>query len=166
MNYDVEVYKLSNDFFNDYPISEYPELLTKEGRPYNCLLIDTHIDYFICIPFRTNISPHNSDSYIFKNSNRSKHHNSGLDYQKMLIIKEARYLENNAIVDQDEYSETMSNIDKIVMGAEKYLNTYIAHVNKTHILHQRDYDRHYKFSTLPYFHDILNTPVISSTMPL
>ena len=160
MNYDFEVYKLSNDFFNDYPISKYPELLTKDGRPYNCLLIDTHIDYFICVPFRTNISPHNNDSYKFKNSNRSKKSTSGLDYQKMLIIKESRYLEDNAIVDRDEYSEAISNINQIVVGSEKYLNTYINHVNQTQVLHQREYDRHYKFSTLPYFHDVLNIPNI------
>ena len=117
MNCDFEVCKLSNDFFNDYPISKYPELLTKDSRPYNCLLIDTHIDYFICIPFRTNISPHNNDSYKFKNSNRNKKSTSGLDYQKMLIIKESRYLEDNAIVDRDEYSEAISNINQIVVGS-------------------------------------------------
>ena len=69
-------------------------------------------------------------------------------------------MEDNAIVDRDEYSEAMSNINQIVFGSEKYLNTYINHVNQTQVLHQREYDRHYKFSTLPYFHDVLNIPNI------
>lgn len=69
-------------------------------------------------------------------------------------------MEDNAIVDRDEYSEAMANIKQIVTDSEKYLDTYINHVNKTTILHEREYNRHYKFSTLPYFHDILNIPNI------
>lgn len=41
MEYDVDVYLLSSKFINDYPLSKYPELMYKHGRPYSCLLIDT-----------------------------------------------------------------------------------------------------------------------------
>ncbi len=46
MNFDAGIYKLTSDFYTDYPASEYPELLTKGDRPYSCLLIDTHAAVF------------------------------------------------------------------------------------------------------------------------
>ena len=49
MEYDYDIYLLSQKFMNDYPFLKYPELMYKSGRPYNCLLIDTHYDYFICV---------------------------------------------------------------------------------------------------------------------
>jgi len=50
MDYDFEVNLLSAKFLNSYPDTLYPELMHKQGRPYSCLLIDTHQDYLICIP--------------------------------------------------------------------------------------------------------------------
>ncbi len=49
MEYDVEISLLSIEFINDYPINIYPELMLKYERPYTCLLIDTHLDYFILV---------------------------------------------------------------------------------------------------------------------
>lgn len=56
MNYLSQVYLLSAKFVQDYPSSAYPELLHKPGRPYTCLLIDTHDGFFICVPFRSSIN--------------------------------------------------------------------------------------------------------------
>ena len=64
MLFDFQIYLLSKQFSKTYPLSDYPELMYKEGRPYNCLLIDTHEDYLICVPYRTNISHNNA--YILK----------------------------------------------------------------------------------------------------
>ncbi len=153
MDFDTEIYSISNDFFNDYPPTLYPEILFKPSRPYHCLLIDTHIGYFICIPYRTNIAHNNA--YKFKSSNRSKQHRSGLDYTKMLIIRENKYLSSNVIVDNDEYKETMLNLNRIVRESNTYLKTYINHITGISPLNPKGFARKYEFSTLPYFHDIL-----------
>ncbi len=154
MNFDVEIYKLSHQFVTDFPYSQYPELLKKQARPHYCLLIDLHCDYFICVPFRSDIRHNNA--YMFKNSARSKSHKSGLDYTKIIIIEDSqRYLERNALVDQDEYNEAMQNISLIAKQAERYVTTYIKHKSGEKVLHKSAYSRLYGCSTLPYFDSIL-----------
>ena len=153
MQYIVEVSRLSKHFYEKYPKAQYPEILEKESRTYACLLIEFH-EYFICIPYRTNVL--HANAYHFKTSKRSVSHKSGLDYSKIAIINNKDYIENQpATIDKDEYNETMINIDKIVTQAITYVEAYIKHINQTRILHQREFFRKYNFSTLPYFHDIL-----------
>ena len=158
MNYDVEVCHLSQDFYNAYPESKYPEIMVKDNRPYTCLLIETHDDYLICIPFRSHI-PH-KNAFIFKNTKRSNRTRSGLDYSKIALIKNKKYLDEKSIatVDNDEYTETISNINFIVNDINTYINKYKNHINGIKILSDRDYFYKYNFSTLPYFHDILDLP--------
>lgn len=154
MNIDYEIYKLSSQFNIDYPIDKYPEILYKADRPHYCLLIETHCDYFICIPFRSNIEHNNA--FIFKGTNRSKQSRSGLDYSKMVIIKDTKYLDDtNIIIDQDEYKQAIKNFQIIADKSIEYLEIYINHINGTKILHQREFNRLYKFTSLKYFHDIL-----------
>ena len=62
------------------------ELLKKKERRYACLLIQSHYGYFICIPYRTEIS--HKYAYHFRKSSRSQKHRSGLDYTKIAIIKD------------------------------------------------------------------------------
>lgn len=160
--YKYEIYKLSAKFEADYPISKYPEILYKSDLPHFCLLIDTHCNYFICVPFRSNIDHKNA--FLFKNTNRSKRTHSGIDYSKMIIIKDITYLDNtNVVVDQDEYIQAIKHIQSIVLESVNYLNTYINHVNGTKILHEKNFNRRYKFTTLKYFHNILNLPHLSNT---
>lgn len=157
MMYDVEIVQLSNQFLTDYPTNVYSELMIKQGRPYSCLVVDTHYDYFVCIPFRSSIGHNNA--YIFNQSRRSQHSRSGLDYSKVVIIKDDNYIDSaTVIVDQDEYTEAMRNMSSIVREVTKYIDGYVNHMNGTNILHNREFDRKYKFSTLPYFHDILGIP--------
>ncbi|MBE6984936.1 MAG: hypothetical protein E7434_04870 [Ruminococcaceae bacterium] len=127
----------------------------KHGRPYSCLIIDTHDEYYICIPFRSSIT--HSQAFLFKNTQRSQGSRSGLDYKKMVLIKDESYFDHTtaAIVDNDEYKEAITNLDRIAREATRYVDDYIAHVSGTKTLHPRAYDRKYRFSTLPYFHDIL-----------
>ena len=154
MEFDAEVYQLSAEFLNDYPAEQYPELMCKSGRPYNCLLVDLHLDYFICIPYRSSI--HHPNAFMFHGTQRSKIKKSGLDYSKIVLIREQRYFSTaKAVVDQDEYRETRKNLAKIAGEAVDYVNTYIDHVNGKCPLHPKAYDRKYRFSTLPYFHDIM-----------
>lgn len=153
-SFDYDIYKLSNKFIADYPTSKYPELLYKLDRPHYCLLIETHCDYFICIPFRSNIE--HTNAFLFKNTNRSKNSHSGLDYSKMIIIKDIDYLDNyHVVIDQDEYNQAIKYIDTIVNEAIVYLESYIDHIKGIKVLHPRKFDRLYKFTTLKYFHTIL-----------
>ncbi|MBQ2396828.1 MAG: hypothetical protein II304_07350 [Bacteroidales bacterium] len=157
MQYDYQLYKLSNKFIADYPPQDYPELLLKADRPHYCLLIETNSDYFICVPFRSNIEHNNA--FKFKNTQRSKRSKSGLDYSKIAIINKGEYLSNAKIaVDKDEYKTAIKCMEKIVNQASKYVNDYINHINGSHVLNIKEFDRKYRFSTLPYFHDILNLP--------
>lgn len=155
MEYDSELSLLSPKFIQDYPPNRYPELMYKQGRPYTCLLIGSHDDYFICVPFRSSIGHRNA--FLFTETVRSKKSKSGLDYSKTAIIKDTDYLDTTtkAIIDQDEYTEMMRNLSTIVLDVNNYVNTYINHISGTSPLQPRAYARKYQYSTLPYFHDIL-----------
>lgn len=154
VDFEADVYRLSKEFFDSYSEESYPELMKKPTRPYNCLLIDTNLDYYICIPFRSNITRNNA--FFFKGTKRSKKSRSGLDYEKMVLISDDRFLsDQKAVVDQDEYNIARKNLAKIAKDAVDYVNTYIAHVTGDKVLHERAYSRKYQFSTLPYFHDIM-----------
>lgn len=155
MEYNSELSLLSSKFTQDYPPDTYPELLHKHGRPYTCLLIDSHADYFICVPFRSSIGHKNA--FMFTGTIRSQKAKSGLDYSKIAIIKNNDYFDSlsKAIVDQDEYAEMMKNLTVIIQEALNYVDTYINHINGTVPLHPRAFARKYQYSTLPYFHDIM-----------
>jgi hypothetical protein len=58
-------------------------------------------------------------------------------------------------VDQDEYSEMMHNLPTIANQATAYVDAYVRHITGAAPLHPRQFQRQYKFSTLPYFHEIL-----------
>lgn len=152
----MDICRLTDDFMKDYPLAQYPELMHKAGRPYNCLLVDVHVDdYFIFIPYRSHIRHNNA--FKFKGTQRSKNNESGLDYSKIVLVQKYSYgTIQNTVVDQDEYNETRRNIYKIAREATAYIDGYVKHHNGTCVLHPREYDRKYKYSTLRYFHDILN----------
>ena len=78
---DYQILKLTNAFYDKYTNPPYCEMLQKRSRSYNCLLFETHYDYFVCIPFRSEIS--HKYAYRVKYSKRSKKHKSGLDYSKI-----------------------------------------------------------------------------------
>ena len=68
--FDYQVLNLTQQFYNDYPDPPFAEILRKRNRPYNCLLIQSHHGYFICIPYRSNIN--HKYAFRFKNSIRSQ----------------------------------------------------------------------------------------------
>ncbi len=155
MEYDSELYMLSKEFMQAYPENEYPELMYKQGRPYTCLLIDSHQGYFICVPFRSSIGHKNA--FIFRKTKRSRKTRSGLDYSKIVIIQKSAYLDssNPVVVDQDEYKEMVINLPIIVCEVMEYIDTYIRHFNKIRPIHPSEFERKYKYSTLRYFHKLL-----------
>ena len=93
---------------------------------------------------------------MFAGTQRSQNTQSGLDYTKIVIIRDNDYLDSaKAVVDQDEYKETIIHIQEIVDEVLDYVDTYIRHASGIAGIHKRAYERKYRFSTLPYFHDIM-----------
>lgn len=150
MEYAVAIYCLSEKFFTDYPYRRYPEIAVKKSRPYSCLLLEYMDDTFICIPFRSHIR--HPYAYHFRTSLRSLKNSSGLDYTKTILLRDTSYLDDRpALVDQDEYRETMKNLPRIIREITNYLTDYQDHINQTRLLHPREFQRRYGRSTLPYF---------------
>lgn len=150
-DYTFDIFKLTDRFYKDYPKDQYPELMEKEGRPYNCLLIET-ADYVMAIPYRTELNPNNKNCYRFKSSARSVDNSSGLDYQKIVIITDTDYLEATGYsIDNDEYLETVKNIKRIVDEAVTYVKKYVQHYT-VKPMNKYDFSRAYRFTTLQYFH--------------
>ena len=57
---------------------------------------------------------HHKYAYHFKTTSRSKIHKSGLDYTKIVIVNKSEYIdEKNAIIDKDEFNETMMHLDML-----------------------------------------------------
>ena len=75
----------------EHPDPPYHEILKKNQRAYNCLLFQSHYDYYICVPYRSEIS--HPYSFKFKKTQRSKSHRSGLDYTKIVIITKSEYID-------------------------------------------------------------------------
>lgn len=151
---DYQILKLTDDFYKDYPNPPYTEILKKGKRAYNCLLFETHYNFFICVPFRTEIS--HKYAYHFKNSIRSRKHKSGLDYTKIVIIKKSEYIDTkDAIIDKDEFNETMINLERIKKESLIFVEDYIACKKGEKLIHSSEFRRRYGFSPLQYFHEEL-----------
>ena len=149
--FDYQILRLTDAFYEAYPHSSYKEMLNKAQRPYNCLLLQTHYEYFICIPYRSNIS--HRYAFHFKESKRSRENRSGLDYSKIVIIANKEFISSDAaVIDQDEYAETVSHISRIRQEAERFVQDYIAHISGMHLLSEREFDRRYHYAPLKYFH--------------
>ena len=148
---DCQILKLTTDFYAAYPSRLYKELLEKRQRAYNCILFQSHYGYFICVPYRTEIN--HKYAYRFKKSARSRIHKSGLDYTKVVVITDTRFIDTkDALVDKDEYNETMVNLDKIKREVLNYVEDYVSHIKREKMLHVKEFKRRYLFSTLKYFH--------------
>ena len=94
---------------------------------------------------------------MFRSSQRSRHSKSGLDYTKIILLNKSNYIDGKkVVVDQDEYNETQKNLVQIVTESVAYIEGYVNHVAGTATMHPKQFARKYQYSTLPYFHDILN----------
>ena len=150
--FDYQVLNLTQKFYTDYPDPPYKEIVRKNSRPYNCLLIQSHYGYFICIPYRSHIR--HKYSFMFKNSIRSKRAKSGLDYSKIVIVADSNYIgQTDAIVDKDEYNETRNNIEYIKNDAQEYVDDYVNYLSGNSTKYdKKEFERIYQYSTLQYFH--------------
>lgn len=151
---DYQILRLTDAFYRVYPNPPYREILKKKQRAYNCLLFQSHYDYFICIPYRSEIT--HKYAYHFSNTTRSKAHRSGLDYSKIVIITKTEYIDTmDAIIDKDEFNETMVNLDRIKKEALNFVEDYVLHMSGVKELHKREFERRYAYSPLMYLHSEL-----------
>ena len=151
---DYQILKLTTRFYEEHPDPPYHEILKKNQRAYNCLLFQSHYDYYICVPYRSEIS--HPYSFKFKKTQRSKSHRSGLDYTKIVIITKSEYIDTkDALIDKDEFNETMVNLERIKKEALDFVEDYVAHMKGRRKLHKREFERRYSFSPLKYFHNEL-----------
>jgi len=80
-------------------------------------------------------------------------HKSGLDYTKIVIITDTKHIDTqNAIIDKDEYDETMVHLEKIKSEALAFVEDYVSHMKEQKLLHSEEFRRRYLFSPLKYFH--------------
>ena len=149
IKWEYEIRKLSSDFFLSYPKSKYPEILTKQSRSYDVIIFETYNNYYVCVPFRSHIR-HRWGKIL-----RPSPDQHGIDYSKMIIIKDENYIDSLSIIDSAEMAAFRSNIATIHKEVFEYLNTYINHVNGTNPIPQKSFDRKYGKSTWPYFHEQL-----------
>ena len=150
MEFDYAIYSLSDEFYRMYPDPPYKEILKKQSRGYACLLFQSHYGYFICVPYRSEIS--HKYAYHFRSSKRSQKHKSGIDYTKAVIIKELKYLDKPILIDQDEYAETRKNIFYIAKKAEEYVETYKKYLKGEKKISNEEFFRRYRCTSLKYFH--------------
>lgn len=153
MDVNYKIRQLSNTFYSKYNKKSYPEILSKSDRPYNILLIEYSNLIYIGLPFRSNMK--HTNGFHFKQSSRDQAKNPGLDYSKMVIINNYEYIGKPSTVDSQEFNEMLNNINKIIREARNYIINYENHVTGKKTLHSRAYERKYKMSTLPYFHEEL-----------
>ncbi len=152
--FDYQILSLAESFYKAYPNPPYREILNKEQRPYTCLLLQTRYEYFICIPYRSNIS--HKYAFHFRKSRRSGKCRSGLDYSKIVIIQRPDFLNpEGAVIDRDEYKETVKNIGRIRQEAESFVQDYINHTTGVEKISEEEFKRRYYYSPLPYFHQEL-----------
>ena len=76
-----------------------------------------------------------------------------MDYSKIVIIEKSEYIDStDAIIDKDEFNETMVNLGRIKKESLNFVEDYIAHMKGEKPLHKKEFDRGYGFSPLKYFH--------------
>lgn len=154
MSYTIEIRTLNPSFFIAYPSPPYTEIERDIKRPHTVIIFHYRNDLFICVPFRSHISHKNC--YHFRFSSRSKKSRSGIDFSKTIIIKNPSFIGNISTIDNDEFSELLKYKYEIMNKINNYIEAYIMHFNGKKLLSKGEFDRKYKFTTLKYFHNLLN----------
>ena len=68
-------------------------------------------------------------------------------------MKKNEYIDSkDAFVDKDEFNETMIHLERIKKGSLKYVEDYVNHMKNQVLLHLKEFQRRYQYSSLKYFH--------------
>lgn len=144
-NLNYKLNYLSEEFFNKYNSTEYPEIENKNNRPYMVILVNIENNVF-AIPFRTNIRHNNC--YKFKKSSRTTDTVTGLDYTKAVIVNDGKYIGETARIDDKEYVELNKNYPFIIKQFKKFVMDYIEFMNGKKSYYA---EKKFQFTTLKYF---------------
>jgi protein AbiQ len=142
---DNKIRNLTQEFYNDH--SAMNEILINANRPY-CVMILTVDGLDFAVPFRTNIG-HNH-SYLFTGSPRGN--NSGVDFSKAIVLTDRKYLGNETMIENHEYSMFINNKDIILRRFKKFIENYKKWHNDPPYYHQENL---FRYSSLQYFHSEL-----------
>ena len=142
----MQICKLSDDFYCDFPLSKYPELMSKTGRPY-LILIAVVEGKTYGIPFRSNC--HHRYAYKFHSSNRKTDSFTCLDFSKSVRILKNSYIGEPATIDSEEYRDLLDK-EHFVINRFKHFLAFYAKVMKNPEKYPDDY-RRLKYSSLNYF---------------
>lgn len=146
---DYKLNYLSEVFYAKYNSTDYPEIETKDNRPYMVILIKIKNNTF-AVPFRTNV-PHNN-CYKFKTSTRPSKSVTGIDYTKAVIVNESEYIGEAARINDKEFVELNSNYKFIIKQFSKYVSDYIKYAKGNNSYYA---SKKFKYTTLKYFHSEL-----------
>ena len=130
---------LSQDFYNDYPTSSYPEIEQKSTRPYVQVVIDLNGSIF-AIPMRSNINhPH---SFLTDKTNKC-----GLDFSKTVVITDSKYIDTSKtpFIRPNEFNALRGKEYRIKQKLIKYISDYKAAKND---------------STLPFAYEIVSNSTL------
>lgn len=151
----IDIYHLSETFYNDYPKERYPELLEKSDRPYSIALFEYTNDYLVGVPFRSYMR-HKIGFRLYE-SVLSNGRMPGLDYSKIVIINKENYINPEvALINEHEMTIFQQNIATISEEVQKYVVDYVNYMNGEITMHKRYFERKYQYSTLKYFHNELH----------
>ena len=133
---------LSDEFYNDYPSKQYPEMEQKHNRLYIQMYIEIDgVQY--AAPLRSGIHhPH-----VFWTD---KANHCGVDFSKAVVIKDEKYIDANIepYIRQNEFDALRGKDYKIKVKMAKYIENYKK--AKLDLENQRN-QQLVKYSTLQYF---------------
>ena len=133
---------LSDEFYNDYPSEEYPEMEQKKNRPYIQVFVEIDgVQY--AIPLRSEINhPH----VLW--TDRENH--CGVDFSKAVVVLEQRYIDmiREPHLRQNEFDALRGKDYKIKVKMEKYIKQY---KKAKQDLSKKSNQILVKYSTLQYF---------------
>lgn len=126
-------------------------MMKKIKRPYLILYLYNEYDFVICVPFRSHIK--HKQCYIFKKNIKSRKIKSGLDYTKVILLKDLKYVNiENIKINEKDRIDIKENIDKIASCIFNFIETYINLYNTSNENKSVEFQRKYKYTTLKYFH--------------
>jgi hypothetical protein len=135
---------LSEKFYREYPLSDFPEIMEKKARPY-LVLIATIDGVVYAIPFRTHAHP--QTSYLFKSYFRDFDDQVGLDYSKTVVLSDPAFKGNPARLNPIQKEELDSHRLEILEDFKKYLDSF----KKAMLSNNPSLKRRYQYSSLQYF---------------
>lgn len=139
---------LSEQFYNDYPSSKYPEMMLKENRPYTQVITDIEGLKF-AIPLRSDIS-HSTD--VLWTDKSAKH---GLDFTKAVLILDDKYVSDEKVyIRNNEYQHLLGKERRVREKMEKCISNYKKAKSNIKEGHNAEYCR---YSTLQYFEEYIFT---------